>query len=501
MSRSAPAPLENLTAKSRNAATGGKPVPAHHAQDSMTRAVGDMTRLIYSNIVDPTKKLAEAGLNLAQGPPTEVVDCIVIGAGLSGLSCADALLEKSPSLKVVVFDVNERVGGRTKTDSLAVAGRSLAVDCGGMWIGPMHTQMLHLCERFKIATVQQHDEGMHNLAAGPGVRASYVGDIPPHSWLSLLELQFRVIGHLDALAETVPLDNPAACPAAARLDAHSAASYFSRRLWTRDARDTIDLVALSLFGCHASQISMLYFLYYIRACGGVRALVDAKGGAQDRRLVGGTQQLCERLVEAVRNRAGDNVKVELGARVVRAAAPAPGLTRRRRRHGRWPSARARRARSIPCSSCCTTAGASRRAWWCPQVRFAPPPLCRHPGPALTLPPQVSPRWCCARCPSPRGCRASWSSSPRAPSVGPTPRPCSSTRRPGGATTASAASAPTVRVAASRPTTHPPPRVRSPARPAARRELLLRLLRHAGGRRPGRALGCRLGAWLARSTAR
>ena len=62
-----------------------------------------------ANILDPSKKLAEAAQNLAQGPPIEMVDVVFIGAGISGLTCADALLDKSPSLKVAIFDANDRV--------------------------------------------------------------------------------------------------------------------------------------------------------------------------------------------------------------------------------------------------------------------------------------------------------------------------------------------------------------------------------------------------------
>jgi monoamine oxidase len=40
---------------------------------------------------------------------------IIIGAGLSGLSAADYILRKNPSLKVIVLEAMDRVGGKTLT--------------------------------------------------------------------------------------------------------------------------------------------------------------------------------------------------------------------------------------------------------------------------------------------------------------------------------------------------------------------------------------------------
>ena len=162
------------------------------------------------------------------------------------------------------------------------------------------------------------------------------GDIPPYSFLALLELQYRVIGAVDALALTgcfcdvfinptnpptlfsfaVPLDDPSSTPNAVKLDAESVASFFGKKLWTRAAKDAIDLLCLATFGCQSSQISMLFMLYAVNSCGGIRALIDVNGGAQESRVIGGTQQVSEALANAIRVRGGENVKIELGCRVV-----------------------------------------------------------------------------------------------------------------------------------------------------------------------------------------
>src|SRR5260370_20699699 len=41
----------------------------------------------------------------------------------------------------------------------------------------------------------------------------------------------------------------------------------------------------------AQQISFLYFLYYVRSAGGYGTLESIRGGAQDSRIIGGSQLL------------------------------------------------------------------------------------------------------------------------------------------------------------------------------------------------------------------
>ena len=50
---------------------------------------------------------------------------------------------------------------------------------------------------------------------------------------------------------------------------------------------------------------MLWFLAYVRAAGGLRALVDVRGGAQERKLVHSAAGLARALAERVRKRGVD----------------------------------------------------------------------------------------------------------------------------------------------------------------------------------------------------
>ena len=43
---------------------------------------------------------------------------IIVGAGLSGLSAAEYILRKNPSLKVIVLEAMDRIGGKTYTKEI-----------------------------------------------------------------------------------------------------------------------------------------------------------------------------------------------------------------------------------------------------------------------------------------------------------------------------------------------------------------------------------------------
>jgi monoamine oxidase len=61
----------------------------------------------------------------------------------------------------------------------------------------------------------------------------------------------------------------------------------------------------ALFCAETAEMSLLHFLFYCRSGGTLDRLVDTRGGAQESRLVGGSQQLALRLAE----RLGDAVRL------------------------------------------------------------------------------------------------------------------------------------------------------------------------------------------------
>jgi monoamine oxidase len=68
-----------------------------------------------------------------QAPMTDVYDCIVIGAGWSGVVAARSLARAGN--KVVILEARDRVGGRART--YTDAGMHAPIDLGCSWIHGM----------------------------------------------------------------------------------------------------------------------------------------------------------------------------------------------------------------------------------------------------------------------------------------------------------------------------------------------------------------------------
>src|SRR5262249_43951726 len=65
-----------------------------------------------------------------------------------------------------------------------------------------------------------------------------------------------------------------------------------------EARALMELVIQAVFSVEARDISLLHTLFYIHSAGALMNLVAVTGGAQERRCVGGAQQLSQRVAAA-----------------------------------------------------------------------------------------------------------------------------------------------------------------------------------------------------------
>jgi monoamine oxidase len=236
-------------------------------------------------------------------------DVAVVGGGLAGLWTATRLVEAGVS--TAVLEARERPGGRTLTRPL---GRSM-VDLGAQFIGPAHHRLAKLAADLGVETHATYTEGRKILERARKV-STYGGAIPRLSPLALVELHLA-IRRLDRLAATVPPESPGDAPGAEGLDGGSVESWKRSRFWSRGAGDMIDAAVRAIFGAEPAELSLLYFLFYLRSGGGMMSLTDE---AQRAYFVGGSQQISERLAA----RLGDSVL--LGAPVRSIAQDADGVT-------------------------------------------------------------------------------------------------------------------------------------------------------------------------------
>jgi len=93
--------------------------------------------------------IAAVGIPLSAGPFVQrrAYSCVIIGAGLSGLSAANAL--KDAGWIVTILEARERVGGRVLSFSFK-ENPKLVCEQGGEWVGESHERMKALCHDFRI---------------------------------------------------------------------------------------------------------------------------------------------------------------------------------------------------------------------------------------------------------------------------------------------------------------------------------------------------------------
>jgi L-amino acid dehydrogenase len=153
-------------------------------------------------------------------------DCIVVGAGLSGLVTARYLHRAGHS--VLVIEAQENLGGR-------MAGRQLPsgqwIDFGGQWVGPTQDRFLALLDEYGVRRFPFAVEGKKVLVFD-GVRYEFDGffegfpegeppQVSPAEWQDAMTAWER----FEALAKTLPPGHPRRNEHTQKLDSQTFAQW------------------------------------------------------------------------------------------------------------------------------------------------------------------------------------------------------------------------------------------------------------------------------------
>jgi monoamine oxidase len=229
----------------------------------------------------------------SSGDPNRA-DVIVVGAGAAGLTAARELASRG--ISCLVLEARDRVGGRTLSQQL---GRE-RVDLGGQWLGARQDRLASLAAKLGVESFPQHHQGTKILSWG-GKIVKFEGDIP---WLSLFaQLELGLMDwRIKSFLKEIPLDTPWKARRAIEWDGQTVESWKMRHIRTRGARLFLDIVVRAVLTSEPRDLSFLYFLSYLKSGHGLESLISIKGGAQERRFVGGAQTICERMAEPLGNR-------------------------------------------------------------------------------------------------------------------------------------------------------------------------------------------------------
>lgn len=231
---------------------------------------------------------------------------VIIGAGFAGLSAAASLRAQGDD-SFVVLEARDRPGGRTKAGKLG----ELTVDLGGMWMAPSQTRLKKLVATYGIETYPTHLDGNAifriggKVAQGPREDLSHLlGLFGSFAYLRSRRQLERMMGPMDC-------DRPWSHPDAKHLDAMTVEDWIAGSIRHSVLASAYRTVCKNLLCGEASQISMLFFLHYLKSGGGIEVLISADtGGAQNILMFGGTHQIAQRMADELGDRLWLNTAVQ-----------------------------------------------------------------------------------------------------------------------------------------------------------------------------------------------
>ncbi len=233
-------------------------------------------------------------------------DVVVVGAGIAGLKAARDLAAAGKN--VLVVEARNRVGGRTFNHAVTAPGASpgTIVEIGGQWVGPTQDRVLALLKELNLETFKTFDDGNY-LDDRNGIKVPYGHVIPEGLDLGLglnrlpladpvgaLEAE-KAILLLDQMATEVPLDAPWTAPNAKAWDSMTFQSWIDQNQLTPGGQSLVTLAINSVFSVEPRDTSLLHVLFYIASAGTLEMLINTAGGAQDSRIVGGSQLISIRM--------------------------------------------------------------------------------------------------------------------------------------------------------------------------------------------------------------
>src|SRR3712207_4800077 len=174
---------------------------------------------------------------------------------------------------------------------------------GGQWIGPGQKSVNRLAAELGVGTFPAGVPGRTVFHEG-GRRSEYEEgeeEVPfadPGAATEVREA-FEALGRL---AARVPAGAPWAAEGAREWDGQTLETWKLGYLRSEGARFYFDLAVLSLYACEPRDVSLLGVLSDIASSGGFGGLFEIEASAEEDRLVGGAQELSEKMARGLGGR-------------------------------------------------------------------------------------------------------------------------------------------------------------------------------------------------------
>ncbi|EDO40503.1 predicted protein [Nematostella vectensis] len=224
-------------------------------------------------------------------------DIIVIGGGISGL-CAAKLLQQGHGVDTLVLEARDRVGGRTET---LVDPRFKYTDLGGAYVGPTQNRILRVAKELGVETYQVFFEGKVSEYLG-GSRRFYSGEMSTWNPIAILDY-YSMVKRIGNMCKQISVDAPWNTPQALEWDRMTVEEFFEKMCLTNYCKKRMVQIYHDAMAAEPWNMSLLYYLWYLKSGDGMLRVAGVENAGQERKFVGGSQQISNKLKE----RLGDRV--------------------------------------------------------------------------------------------------------------------------------------------------------------------------------------------------
>ncbi|XP_072013001.1 amine oxidase [flavin-containing] B-like [Amphiura filiformis] len=220
-------------------------------------------------------------------------DAIVIGAGLSGLSAAKLLQESG--IDVLVLEARNRVGGRTYTIKDPAIEYT---DVGGSFIGPTQNRIIRLAKELGVDNyILNEKERSIFVPHVNGTPMPFKGPAPSTYNPLMIMDSLAMIRSFDELGSQMSTAAPWDCPRAEEWDSMTVKEFMDQNCWFQFTKSLMLTIVRAAFATEPENISLLFFLWYIKCGGGFERFASNKDGGQERKFIGGSMQISEKIAE------------------------------------------------------------------------------------------------------------------------------------------------------------------------------------------------------------